>query len=79
MANKRSVKSSASAIKPKLTGREIQRRIMQIELATMSSLRALQMDIADDKGVPSASVLKRARAVLTKVPATKPEPDDEPQ
>ena len=62
----------AVAIKPaarrrrhaKLAGGEIQRRLEQIELATVSSLRALQMDIDGDSGVPSATVLKKARAAL---------------
>lgn len=47
-----------------LASGEIQRRLEQIELATVSSLRALQMDIDGDPGVPSAVVLKRARAAL---------------
>ena len=64
MATTLSAKSSAVAAKPKLAGREIQRLLAQIELATVSSLRALQMDIDGDKGVPSATVLKRARAAL---------------
>jgi hypothetical protein len=50
--------------KSKLAGREIQKRLTQIELATVSSLRALQMDIEGDAGVPSATVLKRGRASL---------------
>jgi hypothetical protein len=37
---------------------------VQIELATVSALRALQMDIDGDAGTPSATVLKRARAAL---------------
>ncbi len=88
MAAKRSTKSPSVAVKPKLESREIQRRLTQIELASVSSLRALQMDIEGDRGVPSATVLKHARAargsqakfraVLAKVPATKPEPGDEP-
>ena len=62
MATTLPAKPSTAAAKPKLAGREIQRRLTQIELATVSSLRALQMDIEGDKGVPSATVLKRARA-----------------
>jgi hypothetical protein len=57
-------KPSARPVKSKLPGREIQSRLTQIELATVSSLRALQMDIDGDPGVPSATVLKRARAAL---------------
>ena len=64
MATTLSTRPPAVAVKPKLAGREIQRRLAQIELATVSSLRALQMDIEGDKGVPSATVLKRARAAL---------------
>jgi hypothetical protein len=36
----------------------------QIKLATESSLRASQMDIEGDKGVPSDVVLRKARAAL---------------
>jgi hypothetical protein len=87
MATKRSAKSSAITVKPKLADREIQRRLTQIELASVSSLRALQMDIEGEKGVSSATVLDHARAalgsrakfraVLANVPAAKPEPGDE--
>ena len=48
----------------KLVGAEIRSRLEQIELATVSSLRALQMDIDGDEGTPSATVIKRARAGL---------------
>lgn len=48
----------------KLAGGEIQRRLEQIELATVSSLRALQMDIDGDAGVPSAEVLRKARLAV---------------
>ncbi len=50
--------------KTKLAGQAIQQRLVQIELATVSALRALQMDIDGDAGKPSAAVLKRARAAL---------------
>ncbi|MBC7368995.1 MAG: hypothetical protein H7343_19660 [Undibacterium sp.] len=50
--------------KQKLAGSEIQRRLTQIELATVSALRALQMDIDRDDGMASATVLKKARAAL---------------
>lgn len=50
--------------KTKLAGAAIQQRLVQIELATVSALRALQMDIEGDAGTPSATVLKRARAAL---------------
>jgi hypothetical protein len=43
---------------------EIRGRLEQIELATVSSLRALQMDIDGDAGSPSAVVLKKARDAL---------------
>jgi hypothetical protein len=63
---------SAVATKPavrrrpqtKLAGGEIQKRLEQIELATVSSLRALQMDIDGDAGVPSAEVLRKARLAV---------------
>lgn len=48
----------------KLADGEIQRRLEQVELATVSSLRALQMDIDGDAGVPSADVLRKARLAL---------------
>ncbi|HEY8932031.1 MAG TPA: hypothetical protein VIM44_01820 [Rariglobus sp.] len=57
-------KKTTRSAKAKLKGADIQRRLSQIELATVSSLRALQMDIDGDSGVPSATVLKRARAAL---------------
>lgn len=48
----------------KLAGSEIHDRLAQIELATVSSLRALQMDIEGDEGIPSSEVLKKARQAL---------------
>lgn len=48
----------------RLANAEINSRLEQIELATVSSLRALQMDIEGDEGVPSAEVLKKARQSL---------------
>ena len=48
----------------KLESAAIQRRLTEIELATASALRALQMDIDGETGTPSATVLKRARAAL---------------
>jgi hypothetical protein len=50
--------------KSKLAGSAIRQRLVDIELATVSALRALQMDIEGDAGTPSATVLKRARAAL---------------
>jgi hypothetical protein len=40
---------------------EIHRRLEEIEIATVSVVRALQMDMDGDPGVPSAAVLRRAR------------------
>ena len=48
----------------KLAGAEIRGRLVQIELATVSALRALQMDIDGDAGTPSAAVLRKARVAL---------------
>ena len=48
----------------KLADAEIRGRLEQIELATVSALRALQIDIDGNEGVPSATVIKRARAGL---------------
>jgi len=48
----------------KLADAEIRGRLQQIELATVSALRALQMDIDGDEGTSSATVIKRARAGL---------------
>jgi hypothetical protein len=50
--------------KTKLAGSTIQKRLVDIELATVSALRALQMDIDGDAGTPSDLVMKRARAAL---------------
>ena len=60
----RSPTPKTRAGRAKLATADIQRRLEQIELATVSSLRALQMDIEGDAGVPSALALKRARAAL---------------
>ena len=57
-------KRSRRAPKSKLAGSAIRQRLMEIELATVSALRALQMDIDGNAGVPSETVLKRARAAL---------------
>ena len=48
----------------KLASADIQRRLEQIELATVSSLRALQMDVDGDAGESSTEVLRRARLAL---------------
>jgi len=48
----------------KLAGSEIRSRLEQIELATVSALRALQMDIDGEEGTPSAVVLRKARAAV---------------
>ncbi len=50
--------------KARLAGPAIRQRLVDIELATVSALRALQMDIDGDPGTPSSTVLKRARAAL---------------
>jgi hypothetical protein len=42
----------------------IQRRLEDIELATVSAVRALQMDVDGDPGVPSATVLRKARLAI---------------
>lgn len=43
---------------------DLQRRLEDIELATVSAVRALQMDVAGDAGVPSATVLRKARRAI---------------
>ena len=43
---------------------DLQRRLEDIELATVSAVRALQMDIDGDSGVPSATVLRKARLAI---------------
>ena len=48
----------------KLAGGEIQKRLEPIELATVSTFRALQMDIDGDAGVPAADVLRKARLAV---------------
>lgn len=59
-----SPKRPSRAAKSKLAGPAIHKRLVDIELATVSALRALQMDIDGDAGTPSATVLKRPRAAL---------------
>jgi hypothetical protein len=59
-----SSKRTRRAPKSKLGGPAIRQRLADIELATVSALRALQMDIDGDAGTPSSTVLKRARAAL---------------
>lgn len=55
-------KHSRRSAKSKLTRAAIQRRLVDLELATVSALRSLQMDIEGDVGTPSTTVLKCARA-----------------
>ena len=55
-AKKHSVRGSTRA--------NIQRRLEDIELATVSAVRALQMDVDGDPGAPSAAVLRRARQAI---------------
>ena len=43
---------------------DIQRRLEDIELATVSAVRALQMDVNGDPGIPSATVLRKARQAI---------------
>ena len=64
IVTKPAIRRSRQPALPKLASADIRGRLEQIELATMSSLRALQMDIEGDAGVPSAVVLKKARAAL---------------
>lgn len=59
-----SLKRPRRAAKAKLASDAIRQRLVDIELATVSALRALQMDIDGEAGTPSATVLKRARAAL---------------
>ena len=63
VATKLTVSRRTSRVR-KLAGAEIRSRLEQIELATVSSLRSLQMDIDGDEGTPSAAVLRKARAAL---------------
>ena len=43
---------------------DLQRRLEDIELATVSAIRALQMDVDGDPGVPSTTVLRKARQAI---------------
>jgi hypothetical protein len=63
-ASKPTVSRGHRAVGRKLAGAEIRDRLEKIELATVSALRALQMDVDGDGGTPSAAVLKRARTGL---------------
>jgi hypothetical protein len=47
-----------------LTRAIFQRRLEDIELAIVSAVRALQMDVDGDSGVPSATVLRKARQAI---------------
>ena len=64
VATKPSLRRPLRATSAKLASADIRHRLDQIELVTVSSLRALQMDIDGDAGVPSAAVLKNSRAAL---------------
>ena len=64
VATKSTLRHRGQAASSKLANGDIRHRLEQIELATVSSLRALQMDIDGDRGVPSAVVLKKARAAV---------------
>jgi hypothetical protein len=62
---------SDSSRKRALSGRrrplgaaDLQRRLDELELATVSAVRALQMDVEGDPGVPSATVLRKARQAI---------------
>eukprot|EP01035_Chromulina_nebulosa_P056260 gene56260-biopygen40159 len=59
-ATKPAARRSSQLVARKLAKNEIRSRLEQIELATVSSLRALQMDIDGDEGVSSTVVLKKA-------------------
>ena len=59
----------ASRAAKKCSGRglpraEIQRRLEEIELASVSAVRALEMEVDADRGVPSAAVLRKARLAI---------------
>jgi hypothetical protein len=41
-----------------------QRRLEDIELGTVSAVRALQMDVEGDPGVPSTTILRKARKAI---------------
>jgi hypothetical protein len=43
---------------------DLQRRLEGIELATVSAVRALQMDVDGNSGIPSATVLRKARLAV---------------
>jgi hypothetical protein len=44
----------------------ISARLLDMELATVSALRSLQMDLENDPGVPAEIALREARAALRK-------------
>lgn len=54
-------KNASSGRRRPLGGADLQRRLEDIELATVSAIRALQMDVEGDRGIPSATVLRKAR------------------
>ena len=61
------VVSSRTAKKPSvcgLTRANIQRQLEDIELVAVSAVRALQMDVDGDPGVPSPAVMRKARRAI---------------
>jgi hypothetical protein len=57
-------KNALSGRRRPLGGAALQRRLEDIELATVSAIRALQMDVEGDPGVPSAAVVRKARQAI---------------
>jgi hypothetical protein len=49
---------------PRLPLAAFQRRLEDIELATVSVVRDLQMDVEGDPGVPSTTALRQARKAI---------------
>lgn len=60
VASKAAKKRSGRGLLPA----DLQRRLEDIELATVSAVRALQMDLDGDQGIPSATVLRKARQAI---------------
>jgi hypothetical protein len=55
-----------SVRKRRLKRTEIAERLLDVELATVGALRALQMDLGEDRGVPVETALRQGRRALRK-------------
>lgn len=64
MLNALAVRTTKKHSASRLPRADLQRRLEDIELATVSAVRALQMDVDGDEGIHSAAVLRKARQAI---------------